>query len=400
MWQIDRDILRISQAANGLNLIDLLSDRTPLFILTVAYTETVQIPGVSGAGVTEQLRELTAQADAEILAHGKALCLPGSVPSNPTGAPGPSIITQAAFDLLPAMGYICVDAGLKSPPDVPDIISPAGAGPAKAVTTGQALGPDEGRAALLFSEGWRTGEKLGRANADKGYLILAESVPGGTTTALGVLLGLGLDAESRVSSSMPGNNTHALKLKVVQAGLSATGQTKGAFARQPLGAAASLGDPMQPVVAGMALAASKYCPVVLGGGTQMAAVLALAAALYRFPSENIAPADLAGVRFDRIALATTGWVANDSSADLAGLAAEIEERFGPLGSPYFAANLDFSDSLYQSMQLYEAGYVKEGVGAGAAALAVMLATGCSVKDFLPSIEAVYRRIVLNVKRET
>src|SRR5919112_1919645 len=104
MWQIDRDILRISHPDAGLKLLDLLSARTPFFILTVGYTETVQIPGVSGAGVTEQLRELTAQADAEILAHGRALCLPGGVPSNPTGAPGPSIITQAAFDLLPAMG--------------------------------------------------------------------------------------------------------------------------------------------------------------------------------------------------------------------------------------------------------------------------------------------------------
>lgn len=394
MWQIDQDILRISQVSSGLNFINSLLNRTPLFVLTVAYSETVQIPGVSGAGVTPQLRELTAQADAEILAHGKALCLPGGVPSNPTGAPGPSIITQAAFDLIPAMGYVCIDAGLKSPPAVPGVISPAGAGPAKAVTTGQALGPNEDRAALLFSEGWRIGEKLALANAEKGYLILAESVPGGTTTALGVLLGLGLAAEQRVSSSMPGNLSYELKLRAVREGFSAIGQTKGAFARQPLRAVASLGDPMQPVVAGMALAASKYCPVVLAGGTQMAAVVALAAALCRFPLAGLAGA-IAGVRFDRIALATTGWVANDSSADLAGLANEIEERFGPLGSPYFAVNLDFSNSLYPSMQLYEVGYVKEGVGAGGAALAALLATGCSAKDLLLPIEAVYRRIVLN-----
>jgi uncharacterized protein (TIGR00303 family) len=395
MWQIDLDILRISQAPGGLSFINLLSSRNPLFVLTVAYSETVQLPGLSGAGVTPRLRELTAQADAEILAHGKALCLPGGVPSNPTGAPGPSIITQAAFDLLPTMGYLCVDAGLKSPPAVPGVISPAGAGPAKAVTTGQALGLTEDRAGLLFSEGWRIGEELGWANAKAGYLILAESVPGGTTTALGVLLGLGLNAERRVSSSMPGNKAHELKLSAVREGFAAINQTKGAFARQPLRAAASLGDPMQPVVAGMALAASSHCPVVLAGGTQMAAVLALAAALYRFPWAGLAHS-MAGARFDRVALATTGWVANDSAADLAGLAAEIEEHFGPLGSPYFAVNLDFSTSLYPPMQLYEAGYVKEGVGAGGAALAAMLATGCSAEDLLLASEAVYRRIVLNV----
>jgi uncharacterized protein (TIGR00303 family) len=247
----------------------------------------------------------------------------------------------------------------------------------------------------LFSEGWRLGEELGQANAREGYLILAESVPGGTTTALGVLLGLGINAERRVSSSMPGSKAHELKLRAVQAGFTAINQTKGAFARQPLRAAASLGDPMQPVVAGMALAASSHCPVVLAGGTQMAAVLALAAALYRFPWAGLAQS-MAGVRFDRMALATTGWVANDSSADLAGLADEIEEYFGPLGSPYLAVNLDFSSSLYPPMQLYEAGYVKEGVGAGGAALAAMLTTGCSVKDLLLASEAVYRRIVLNI----
>ncbi|MDB5078412.1 MAG: hypothetical protein JWP00_336 [Chloroflexi bacterium] len=394
MWQIDTDILRVSPASNDLNFIDSLANRTPFFVLTVAYTDTVQIPGVSGAGVTTELRELTAQADAEIMAHGKARCLPGGVPSNPTGAPGPSIITRAAFDLLPDMGYVCVDAGLKSPPDVPGTIFPAGAGPARAVTTGQALGPDESRAGLLFSEGLRIGRELGRANAERGYLILAESVPGGTTTALGVLLGLGLDAEQRVSSSMPGNNTHELKLQAVRAGLAAFNREKGAFARQPLGAAASLGDPMQPVVAGMALAASQFCPVVLAGGTQMAAVLALAAAIYRFPGSGLL-AELPAAQFERIALVTTGWVANDPGSDLAGLAAEIETSFGPLGSPYFAANLDFSGSAYPPVQLYEAGYVKEGVGAGAAALAAMLATGCTAKDLNQAIEAVYRRIVLN-----
>ena len=393
MWEIDRDILRIFKPSTGLQFINSIINRTPLFILTVAYTETVQLPGISGAGITEELRELTAQADAEILYHGKALCLPGGVPSNPTGTPGPSIITRAAFDLLPGIGYVCVDAGLKTPPAIPGVLSPDGAGPARAVITGQALGPDEERATRLFSAGWRLGDQLGRANALNGYLVLAESVPGGTTTALGVLLGLGLDAERRVSSSMPGDYSHHLKLEAVQTGFAATGQAKGGFARNPLGAAACLGDPMQPVVAGMALAASKYCPVVLAGGTQMAAVLALAAAVRAVPGERLTGLDFNGVNFERIALVTTGWVANDVSSDLAGLAALTEARFGPLGSPYFAANLNFSQSHFPPLRFYEAGYVKEGVGAGAAAFAAMLATGCSAQDLLPAIEKVYKNLV-------
>src|SRR3954468_5571052 len=132
MWQIDRDILRIFNPSIGLQFIDSIINRTPFFVLTVAYTDTVQLAGISGAGITEELRELTARADAEILYHGKALCLPGGVPSNPTGTPGPSIITRAVFDLLPGIGYACVDAGLKSPPDLPGVLFPDGAGPARA----------------------------------------------------------------------------------------------------------------------------------------------------------------------------------------------------------------------------------------------------------------------------
>ena len=395
MWQIDRDILRIFLPSSGERFIDSINNRAPFFALTVAYTDTVQLPGISGAGVSEELRELTAQADAEILYHGKALCLPGGVPSNPTGTPGPSIITRAAFDLLPGCGYVCVDAGLKTPPQMPGVISPPGAGPARAITTGQALGQDEKRAAQLFTSGWQIGDQLGRTNAANGYLLLAESVPGGTTTALGLLLGLGINAERRVSSSMPGNTAHELKLEAVRSGFAAAGKTKGAFVRNPLSAAASLGDPMQPVVAGMALAASKYLPVVLAGGTQMAAVLALAAALSRSEGDTLSGVDFTGVNFENIALVTTGWVANDPSSDLAGLAVEIEECFGPLGSAYLATNLNFAASTVPAMRLYEAGFVKEGVGAGAAAFAAMLAVNLSAQEFLPAIEAACRKLVEN-----
>jgi uncharacterized protein (TIGR00303 family) len=392
MWQLDQDILRVYRPTEGQTFLNLIQKRQPVFVLTVAYSATVQLPGVSGAGVTAELRELTAAADAEIMAHGRARCLPNGVPSNPTGAPGPSIITRAAFDLLPDMPLICVDTGLKITADVPDLRRLEGAGPAEATSTGQALGPDDHRAQQLWHAGLALGDTLGRQFAANGYLILAESVPGGTTTALGLLLGLGLDAEHRVSSSMP-DNAHPLKLKVVQDGLTAAGAHKGAFASRPLAAAASLGDPMQPAVAGIALAASAHCPVVLGGGTQMAAALALLAALrssnpYKLAEGAPAPDP------SRIALVTTRWVSADPTADLAGLGHDIEQRFGELGSPYLSANLDFGPSRHAPMQLYEQGYVKEGVGAGAAALAAMLATDCNAHDLLDPIEQVYRRIVL------
>ncbi len=392
MWQLDRDILRVYRPHEGAAFLKMIKQRLPVFVLTIAYSATVQIPGVSGAGVTLEMRELTAAADAEIMAHGRARCLPNGVPSNPTGAPGPSIITRAAFDLMPAMPLVCVDAGLKIKADVPNLRIINGSGPAQATSTGQALGSDDRRARQLWQAGLELGRELGQQHAANGYLILAESVPGGTTTALGLLLGLGLDAERRVSSSMP-DNAHTLKLEVVQAGLVAAGASKGDFAKNPLLAAAALGDPMQPAVAGIAWAASVYCPVVLAGGTQMAAVLALVAAMRGSLSE----ADNALIGSPNpanIALITTRWVSADPTADLAGLGREIEQRFGELGAPYLSTNIDFGPSQYAAMRLYEQGYVKEGVGAGAAAFATMLATDCSAADLLPPIEEVYRRIVL------
>lgn len=39
------------------------------------------------------------------------------------------------------------------------------------------------------------------------HLVIGESTPAGTTTALGVLTALGYDADFRVSASMPVNPT-------------------------------------------------------------------------------------------------------------------------------------------------------------------------------------------------
>jgi uncharacterized protein (TIGR00303 family) len=343
----------------------------PAFVLVVAYTATVALPGLSAAGATELLRESTAAADAEILEHGRAQSLLTGVPSHPSGIPGPAILVRAAFDQLPTMPYLCVDAGLKTPPLMEKLIRMQSATSAQDVTTGQAL-PIE-KVKHLFSEGLALGETLGQRYQSEGrYLIVAESVPGGTTTALGLLLGLGIDAAGKVSSSMPGG-AHDLKLAAVQKG--SAGRD---FSADPLGAVAAVGDAMQPVVAGIVLAASKLCPVVLGGGTQMAAVLALIAALGE-------PGNLA--------LVTTRWVSSDSSADLAGLALLIEAKYPHIKVPYLAVNLDLGTSRYTPLRAYEQGFVKEGIGAGAALWAACLAKNCAPRDLIPAIESVYERLV-------
>src|SRR5208337_3310723 len=84
------------------------------------------------------------------------------------------------------------------------------------------------------------------------YLILGESIPGGTTTALAVLCALGIDARGKVSSSMP-INPHDLKSQVVNNAMKRLNLRIGDLEADPLEAVSSLGDLMMVTVAGIAL---------------------------------------------------------------------------------------------------------------------------------------------------
>lgn len=362
----DRPILLVHAAERGRRLLTRLRATRPLFVLTVAHTETADIDGISGAGVTAELRRLTAAADAEALVHGRPLCMQG-VPSNPGGAPGPVLITLAGLRMTGTESVI-VDAGLRIKPDARTILVADRWG--ASIVTGAAVP----HAADLFERGRELALSL-VVRAD--CLILAESVPGGTTTALSLLCGLGYDAWGKVSSSMPGN-AHPLKEQVARAALAAAGLDGSGADRPALGIAAAVGDPMQPFIAGLTLAALPHVPVLLAGGSQMAAVLALIVALAR---ERGQPLDL-----DRLGIATTSWVANDPTADLAGLVAEIGDI------PVFASGLDFSASRYPSLRRYEEFLVKEGVGAGAAAVMTALLTDADSAQLLTAIERVYEEI--------
>ena len=135
---------------------------------------------------------------------------------------------------------------------------------------------------------------------------------------------------------------------------------------------------MQPFVAGLALGALPTTPVLLAGGSQMAAVLALIVALARERGQSL---DL-----DRIGIATTGWVARDPTADLAGLVAQIADV------PVFASDLNFAESRHVPLRRYEDFLVKEGVGAGAAAVVAALLADADHARLLAAIERVYEEI--------
>src|SRR5688500_18553367 len=215
-----------------------LRGRRPLFVCTIAQTDTARIPDISAAGATPELRELTPAADAEALYYGSARCLHG-VPANRLGPPGPAIITIATLRLARSPSLV-VDAGTRVRPQAPALR--LGEAPGACITSGQAVPDVEG----LYQRGRLLGAQLAGC-AD--YLVLAESVPGGTTTALAVMLALGLDATGRVSSSMA-SNAHALKEAAARQGLAHTDLQ--AVARDPIRAVTAVGAPMQAAEEGLA----------------------------------------------------------------------------------------------------------------------------------------------------
>jgi NaMN:DMB phosphoribosyltransferase len=155
--------------------------------------------------------------------------------------------------------------------------------------------------------------------------------------------------------------SHGLKGDLVRRGLAAADLAEGDRRRaDPRRVVAALGDPMQPLAAGLVLAAATAgLPVMLAGGSQMAAVLALALALAS-PAQRRRLVTVAAV-------ATTAWVADEPASDLTLLVERIGERWGatPLA---FAADLRFEAAVHPALAAYERGYVKEGVGAGGLAL--------------------------------
>src|SRR5579864_1741940 len=317
----------------------------PSFICVLGHTDVCLVPGISSAGVSEELRPLTPAADAEVVVLGRPLCL-SDLPSNPTGAPGPSGIARAALRTAGIEARF-VGAGLRVWPGVACEEVPVDAS--------------------LFERGVALGREI-----EAPYVVLAESVPGGTTTALALLLALGYAADGRVSGSMPGN-AHSLKTQVAHERLRDAGLRVGEGRTDPLGAARLVGDPMQPLVAGIACgAAAAGCDVLLAGGSQMVAVAALLVWI-------------AGVAsLQHVAIGTTRWVVDDPSADVSGLTTEVSPDL-----PLLAVNLDFSCSRHAALQSYEAYLVKEGVGAGGACIAALLATGQTLQALQAEIDQTY-----------
>jgi uncharacterized protein (TIGR00303 family) len=347
------------------NWLSLFQGRSPLFACVLGFTDTGLVPGISAAGATPEDRRFTAIADAEFLYSG-----PDPNPIYPlpplTAGASPVFISRAVLTAL-NIPLELFNAGLPRPPAVPSV--DLGGLSARCLSRGHALPSDTVTHLLAAGQHW--GEKLAaQVSHGGGYLILAECVVGGTTTALGVLTGLGWQVAGKINSSHPTCN-HPQKWPLVEAGLAAAELVPGKA--DPLQVVAALGDPMQVVVAGMAIAASRHCGILLAGGTQMLAVYALTRAIAHRHNLEWEP--------QQVIVGTTRWVANDQTGDTVGLAQMLD-------APLVATDLSFAQSRYPQLRAFEKGFVKEGVGAGGCAIAAHLYRNWGQAELLAAIEQV------------
>ncbi len=324
--------------------IDRYRGKTPHFACVLGFTETGLIEGISAAGATPEDRKYTAIADAEFLVNGVQLNPTHALPPLSVGA-SPVFISRAIVESL-QIPITVFNAGLPQAPAINAI--DLGGKPAQCLSTGTAMTIESVN--QLFEQGLLWGEKLART-VPESYLIVGECVVGGTTTALATLTALGIAATGKVNSSHSICN-HAQKWELVQRGLHQK-QLK-----DPRSIIAAVGDPMQIVVAGMTIAASQRCGVLLAGGTQMLAVYALTRAIAAIEKQTWDST--------QVVVGTTRWVAEDATGDTVGLAKAI----GDVG--LLATSLSFSNSRYGQLRSYEHGYVKEGVGAGGCSIAAQL----------------------------
>ncbi|MBY0356804.1 MAG: TIGR00303 family protein [Candidatus Obscuribacterales bacterium] len=353
-------------------LIEKIAASSGRYLLCLGSTELSDREGISAAGCDAQSRRLTPAIDAEALCLGKTVSAP-SLPVSPAGIVSPVVITRAVLKLLGIEPSI-YDCGSFVIPQIEHIT--VSRLPARCLSTGPAMSLS--LVQKLFDEGLKVGAELGK---NSGHLIIAECVPGGTTTALALLTALGYPANELVSGSMPAPNL-ALRASLVQEALKKSGASVEHFQSEPLSAVAVCGDPMQPFVAGLAAAASLHCPVVLGGGSQMLAVYALI--------KYLSLSTKLKVNFSALLVATTKWVAFDPACRSAELATLV-------GAPFLASCPDFNQSKHPGLSAYEQGNVKEGVGAGAV-MAVAGWKGFSEMNIRTAIDDSYEQMVLNKVR--
>ena len=338
----------------GQEFIKTVKQKHFLFSFIISYTETCEIPGITVAGAEPDLIKYTPPADSEFLQYGFCKTI-DVIPMTPDGKPTPALLTRATLDFA-SIPRIVINAGSKIYPQMPFLETNLPF--SKNISAEPALQRSTVEQAIDY--GQIIGRTLGSCT---NCLVIGESIPGGTTTALAVLKSLGIDAH--VSSSMP-ENPQSLKNEIVEKVL------KRSNSKEPYDVIANAGDTMIPFVAGMLSTASEITNVILAGGTQMTAVLALAKSI--------------GYDENSVAIGTTSYIIDDKSANLLDIVKSISNI------PVLSINPKLDNSKFNGLRAYSDGFVKEGAGVGGSMIASILKTDVDSNKLLEVIDREYSRV--------
>jgi uncharacterized protein (TIGR00303 family) len=323
---------------------EIKDSRDILFILLAGTTEISRIQGISAAGETPEMTALTPVLDSEIIWSGRCISY-DVVPMTENGIPTPSIITRAAIETS-GIETLIVDAGMVEDPKIPFVKT----------CIGPALNGSELTALPHYDRAIEFGKYIGGLiDGRYKHIFIAESVPGGTTTAHTVLSSLGI--MDMTSSSMK-DAPDQIKKELAQKALERI--DKNATVPEKI---RETGDYMMAMALGIS-SAVENSNIFFSGGTQMATVFYLNKLINNVKNRYVF---------------TTGYIMKDKK-DL------MEKLAGP---NIIYANTDFTGM--RGLDYYEEGYVKEGTGFGAA-FGIASILGNTTDAIYKSIEKVYNRL--------
>ena len=321
------------------DFLEFLRGKKATFLLSASVTKTCEIPNISQAGIPGKLY-LTPTLDTEFLCTKQVRSMP-NIAQTPKGVPTPALITRAVHELSAFSNIEILNLGLETLPQISHFkIHNFAIKPSGRIDDGAKINAME-----VFQKGLEFGQTF-KTNDD--YVILAESIPAGTTTANATALALGYECDGYFSSSYK-NSPNDIKNNTIEKALKRVDLNGDLF--DNLG---YISDNMIIFNAGFILGSrANNLKVILAGGTQMAAVLLLVNSILRSMGGELDSSN--------IALCTTKWINKDENSNIKALLEQLDFSINA-----YASDFDFSLSSHPALKLYDQGEAKEGVGCGGA----------------------------------
>ncbi|RXJ89174.1 nicotinate-nucleotide--dimethylbenzimidazole phosphoribosyltransferase [Arcobacter sp. CECT 8983] len=339
------------------DFVEFLRGKSATFMLALSNTKTADIEGITQAGIPGQIY-LTPTLDSEFVTCGEVRSLE-SIAQTPKGVPTPAILTRATHLLKPFSNIEILNLGIKNLPRIEHFTKHEfGISVSGDITNGANIDAMD-----VFKKGLDFGQEY---ECKDDYIILAESVPAGTTTAAATAVALGYDCKKMFSSSFK-DVPSDIRNKTIQNALLNIKNEDDIFTKL-----SKVSDNMLIFTAGFILGLNNKTKLILAGGTQMACALLIVNAILKQMEGHLKTSNLA--------LCTTKWVYEDEKSDIKALL-----ELNDLKINAYYADFDFSLSAHPALKLYDDGEAKEGVGAGAS-LAYALLNGTSKEELTKNIE--------------